>query len=71
MKEKVTGSFVDDDSRNVVIFGVDNSSSSRIDNSKSNFLVLGKGPTERINGSVGAVQRKVSIGFIYHTKFFD
>ena len=71
MKQKVTRSFVNDASRNLVIFGVDNSSSSRIDNSKNNFLVLGKGPTERINGSVGAVERKVSISFIYHTKLFD
>ena len=34
--------------KNVVIFGVDNSSSSHIDNPKNNFLVLGEGPTEGI-----------------------
>ena len=38
--------------RNVVIFGVDNSLSSHIDNPKNNFLALGEGPTEGINGSV-------------------
>ena len=35
--------------RNVIIFGVDNSSSSHVDNRKNNFLVLGKGPTFGIN----------------------
>ena len=30
---------------NVVIFGVDNSGSSHIDDCKNNFLVLGEGPT--------------------------
>ena len=38
-------SFVKDCARNVVIFGVDNSSSSRPDNRKNNFSVLGEGPT--------------------------
>ena len=71
MKKKVTRNFVNDTSRNVVIFDVDNSSSSHIDNSKNNFLVLGKGPVESINGSVGAVERKISISFIYQTKIFD
>ena len=37
--------------RNVVIFGVDNSLSSHINNPKNNFLALGEGPTEGINGS--------------------
>ena len=36
---------------NVVIFGVDNSSSSHADNRKNSFLVLGVGPTDGINGS--------------------
>ena len=31
--------------RNVIIFGVDNSSSSHDENRKNNFLVLGEGPT--------------------------
>ena len=37
--------FGDDFARNVVICGVDNSSSSHADNCKNNFLVLGKGLT--------------------------
>ena len=40
--------------RNVVILGVDNSSSSRTNDRKSNFLVLGEGPTDGINDSTGA-----------------
>ena len=45
-----------DTARNVVIFGVDNSSSSHIDNPKNNFLALGEGPTRDINGSVGTAE---------------
>ena len=32
--------------RNVIIFGVDMSSSSHIDNKKNDILILGKGPTQ-------------------------
>ena len=32
--------------RNVIIFGVDMSSSSRIDNKLKDILILGKGPTQ-------------------------
>ena len=35
--------FGNDNARNVVIFGVDNSSSSHVDDCKNIFLVLGKG----------------------------
>ena len=38
-------SFDNDFARNVVIFGVDHSSSSHSDNRKNNFLILGEGPT--------------------------
>ena len=31
--------------RNDIIFGVDSSSSSHVDNHKNNFLILGLGPT--------------------------
>ena len=46
--------------RNVVIFGVDNSSSSHSDNCKNNFLILGEGPTSHINGG----SRKKSVVLI-------
>ena len=32
--------------KNVIIFGVDMSSSAKIDNRKKDILILGKGPTE-------------------------
>ena len=38
-------SFDSDFARNVVIFGIDNSSSSYTDNKKNDFLVLGGGST--------------------------
>ena len=43
---------------NVVIFNVDNSSSSHTDNCKNNFLVLGKEPTDDIHGSIGTAEKK-------------
>ena len=46
--------FGNDFARNVVIFAVDNSSSSHTDNHKNNFLVLGEGPTYGINRSFGS-----------------
>ena len=33
--------------RNVIIFGVDMSSSTKIENGKKDFLILGKGPTQK------------------------
>ena len=53
-------SFGYDFARNVVIFGVDNSSSFHIDNWKNIFSVLGEGSTNDINDSVGAAEQKVS-----------
>ena len=51
-------SFANDFARNVVISGVDNSSSSLTDNQKYNFLVLGKGSTDGINNTTGAAEKK-------------
>ena len=42
----------------VIIFGVDNSSSSHADNLQNNFLMLGEGDTLGINGSFGAPEKK-------------
>ena len=56
-------SFGTDFASNVVIFGVDNSSSSHTNNKSYNFLVLGEEPTAGINGSIGAAERKFSINF--------
>ena len=46
--------FGNDYSKNVAIFGVDNSSSSHAENCKNRFLVLGEGDTFGINASFGA-----------------
>ena len=54
-------SFGNDYTRNVAIFGVDNSSSSH--NRKNSFLVLGEEPTFGINRSNGAAEKKISINF--------
>ena len=56
-------SFGNDSARNVIIFGVDNSSVSHTDNCKNNFWMLGEGLTDKINGSVGATEKKFSINF--------
>ena len=63
-------SFNNDAARNVIIFGVVNSSSCHADNRKSNFLILGEGPTFGINGSFGPPEKKFSINFSKaNTKF--
>ena len=56
-------SFDNNCARNVVIFGVDNNSSSHADNRKNNALVLGEVPTTGINGSFGSGDKKFSINF--------
>ena len=63
-------SFDNDIATNVIIFGVDKSSPSPADNLKSNFLVLGKGPTFGINGTFGSPEKMFSIIFTKeNTKF--
>ena len=57
------GNFGNDSARNVVSFGVDNSSSSYTDNRQNNFLVSGEGDTFGINRSFGALEKKCTINF--------
>ena len=45
-------SFHNGTARNVIIFGVDNSSPSHSENRKNNLLILGNGPTFGINGNL-------------------
>ena len=52
-----------DTARNVIIFGVNSSSSQHTDNRKNNFLILGLGPTYGINGKFGTTEKKFSINF--------
>ena len=54
---KESWSFADDFARNVIIFGVDNNSSSHTDNLKNEFLILGD--ALGINGGFGAPDKKM------------
>ena len=47
--------------KNVVIFGVNNSSSVHIDNKKKDILVLGEIPTQRLDDNTIRVEAKYSI----------
>ena len=63
-------SFGNDFARNIIIFGVDNSSSSHSDNHKKNFLILGEGTTYGINRSFGSPEKKFNLNFTdANTKF--
>ena len=63
-------SFADKTARNGIVFGVDNSSSSQVDNSNNNLFLLGEGPTFEINGSFDLLEKKFSISFSKaNTKF--
>ena len=60
---KGSWSFVNGIARNVLIFGVDNSSWSHSDKSTSNFLMLGEGLASDINGSFGFSNYKNLLNF--------
>ena len=49
--------------RNVINFGVDNSSSSLTDNLKNKFLISGLAPTFGTNGNFAEPEKKFSINF--------
>ena len=55
--------------QNVLIFGVDMSSSAHIDNKKKDILVLGKGPTQGLERMVTA-EKMYSNNFIVNKKKF-
>ena len=59
----VSSSFDNETATNVIIFGVDSSSSSHIDNRKNNFLILGLVPIYGINGKCGSEGKKFSVNF--------
>ena len=64
--------FGNDAPRNVIAFGVDNSSSSHADNLKNNFLILSLGPTFEINESFCSPEKKFTIKFTKgNTKFLS
>ena len=49
--------------RNVIIFAVDNSSSSHTENLENDFLILGEGLTFGINGGFGTSEKKIEFNF--------
>ena len=49
--------------KNIVIFGVDNSSSVHIDNTKKDILVLGEGPAQALDGITIMTEAKISTNF--------
>ena len=49
----------------VIVFGVDNSSSSHADNHKNSFSILGEGPTFGINGSFGSPEKSLVLTKYY------
>ena len=49
--------------KNVIIFGVDMSSSVHIDNKKKDFLILGKGPQQGLDDTTLTAEAQYSINF--------
>ena len=65
-------SFGSNYAKNIIISGVDNSSSSHTDNLTNIFLILGEGYTFGINGDFGAPENNFSINFSKsNTKFYN
>ena len=55
--------------KNIIIFGLDMSSSTKTDNRKKDILILGKGPTQRLEHTL-SVEKMYSINFTEKTKNF-
>ena len=55
--------------RNVTIFGVDMSSSTKVDNKKKDILILGKSPTQGLEHTLSA-EKMYSINFTEYNKKF-
>ena len=55
--------------RNVIIVGVDMSSSTKIDNRKKDIFILGKGPTQGLEHTLSA-EKMYSVNFTEHNKKF-
>ena len=54
--------------RNVVIFGVDMSSSVHVDNKGKDILILGKGPTQGLGEHSLTAEKMYSVNFTDHRK---
>ena len=49
--------------RNCIIIGIDMSSSEHVDNKKKDILILGDGPTQRLDGTTLTAETMYSISF--------
>ena len=67
---KGTFSFGNGFGRNCITFGVDMRSSAHVDNKKKYILILGKGPTQGLDGTTLAAEKKYSINFTENNKKF-
>ena len=56
--------------KNVIIFGIDSSSSSHADNQKNDFLVLDERDTFGINRKFGAPEKKLALILVKQRQFF-
>ena len=56
--------------KSVIIFGVDRSSSAHIDNNKKDILLLGFGPTQRLDDTALAAEAQYFINFSRSNKNF-
>ena len=56
--------------KNVIIFGVDMSSSVHVDNKGKDFLILGRGPTQGLGEHSLNAEKMHSINFTEHSKKF-
>ena len=56
--------------QNVIIFGVDMSSSLPVDNKKKDILILGEGPTKRLDGTTLNAEKKYSVDFTVSVRKF-
>ena len=56
--------------KNVIIFGVDMSSSVHVDNKKKDILILDEGPTQELDNTTLIAEKKYSINFTEYNKKF-
>ena len=69
LKKKGSYSIGNEIGRNVIIFWVDTSSSSHIDNKKKDILILRKGPTQGLEHTLTA-EKLYSVNFTKKYKIF-
>ena len=57
--------------KNVIIFGADMSSSGHIDNREKDILILGKRPTQGLDGTTWTAEAKYTINFTQSNRTFE